>query len=514
MGWRLEGNDLVIDGWKDGMSETPFGGFVDIDFGSVANTPGEFASQFPLVGNTLDVGFGTAFATPVQVAVPYSGGTVTKYVLLDSKGQIWISDHPGGSGPITWSWRATPGGDTSSATRNSGIVWWKGYALKISTNKIWYCHDTSGDFNVWVDWSTVDASITGIGGFVTHFAIVGVDDAVYFCNGSAVGSILQNAGMVFDPTNPLTYTFNAAALRLPANDNAICLAELQAALLVGGSLNRIYNWDRIDTTFDNVIYLAENYVNRMVTTNTNTYVFCGNPVVPTGRGNIYVTNGTNITLFKKMPDFYADLVFPASTPISQEPYWVFGDAMFHRNMLVFSAASYTNGTTTLQSLTGVIWALDITTKNLIQLNAFAASFSKLATLVHEDDTGVNIDGLGYFTGYDGVMNNSSSVASTGIAVASTGVIPVGTFLGKATFDNMEVKLSLPLGAGDSLFLYAGVDFSGSAITVGSMTSADGVGASFPVNFQNAQWLQVSVITGPTAPSTFCRVKEIRLRKSK
>lgn len=512
MAYHIEGTDIVIDGWENGMAASPYAGFAELSYGSILNTQGEFAVQFPLAASTLS---GGTVASPSQIAAEIdagNGGTVSKYWMIDTSRQVWTSNTVGNV--VTWTKRATVG---ASTVANPGIVVWKGYGLVFLGNKVFWA--TIADPTNWTDWSAISSTSNGYGAL----AISASDDAVYFCSGPGVGSVLLNAGATFDPSNAATYTFNNAALAIPTNDLATCLAENQAALLVGSALNRVYNWDRIDTTFSNIIYLAERFVYRMVTTNTNTYVFVGHPVIPSGRGNIYVTNGSQADVWQKMPDSFINTVNGDGT--DQEPYWVFGDAMYHRNQIVFGAVAFSNiNAGTVVAGTGGVWAVDVeaapsqlaaATRKLFRMSKMTGSSSQYPLVISPNNTGTTIRGLGYIAGTNALMNNTTNAVGQGASFTSD-KIPVGTFLGKRTFDNIELKLSYALGPGDSVSLfYVTDDVPGGAI-IGTMTSADdGVGKVFPVNWQNSQWLQIAgvMLPGTTATSTFCRIKEIRLRKS-
>ena len=86
----------------------------------------------------------------------------------------------------------------------------------------------------------------------------------------------------------------------------------------------------------------------MITVNTNTYLFAGN------RGRIYVTNGSQAELFKKIPDHLSGTV---------EPYYIWGAIGYSQNQLYFGFQAQQNNGSILQS--GGLWALDITTGALI-----------------------------------------------------------------------------------------------------------------------------------------------------
>lgn len=493
MAYRIEGKDLVIDGWEKGIADSPFDGFADLSYGSIMNTPGEFAAQYPLTASTMVTTGGSAVSIAEQIATEYSLGAVVRYYMVDSKGQVFNSTTSGNT--VTWTYQAQVGAGIS-ITGVTGIVVFKGYVLVFRGTAAYY--SAVGATLSFTNWTGVIGAISN----GKNYAIVGIDDAVYFCNGRSVGSILENAGSTFDPATASTFTFNGSALRIASPDLTTCLAELQTRLLVGGERNRIYSWDRVSTTYNNIVYLAERYVRRIVSVNTNAYAFVGHPVIPTGRGNIYVTNGTQVDPYKKVPDSLTNTLASDTTGLYQEPYWVFGDAMYHRNMLVFGAYAVNNITGSVIENTGGVWAIDLVKGAFFRLSKLTTSASSLATALSSNYQGTTTNGLGYIAGNESTMNNTTAVIGQAASFTSD-KIPIGTFLKKGTLNNIEVKLAGSIGSQTVSLSWISDTDSGS---IGTFTSADGgVGKPFPVPFQASQWLQISGTT------TFTGIREIRLR---
>lgn len=509
MSYRYEqtasGVDLVIDGWQKAIGDSPYLGLTDVSYGNISNVPGEVTVNFPLTTTTVS---GGTMDKPLHKAVEIdagSGGTVSEYYILDAKANVFYS-----TDGITWTFGSNPPSSVIYVEGNSGMVWWKGYLIVFYSTKVYWSSNGGASFTDW----TAAASLTALQSGSTHYAIAAQDDAIYFCNGSFVGSILQNAGSTFDPNTASTYTFNASALSLPTYDMAASLAELNNLLLVGGALNKIYPWDRISPTFGQPLFTAERFIYRMVTMNTNTFIFTGHPVIPTGRGNIYITNGSQIDLFKKIPDSYVTIGGTATD--LQEPYWRFGDAMFSRNKLWFGAAAFGNKSGTVITDTGGVWYIDINTKALSRANLLSGGNTVIPSVMFPNDIGTTIAGLGYLTGGSasngigsgGFMNRSTNTMNTAARVISD-KIPVGSYLIKDTQNNVEAKLSTALVSGETLTLTAIADTG--TTTIGSMTSADGLSAVFPVTWQNAQWLQIQATLTPTNTNpTYLRLTEIRL----
>lgn len=530
MAYRLEGNDIVIDGWEKGIADGPYSisspsalgpvtqtGTVNLSYGNLTGVPGEFSVEYPLIASVTSGG--SAMGTPQHKATQIdagNGGTVTQYFLLDGHGQIYASNLSGGV--ITWTYKGivAAGSTGIDITGNSGITYFNGYLITIYANKIYYSSD-NGVTNT--DWTgTVDPGGLIVNGS-THYALTSQfnPSTMWFCNGGWVAQITVNAGQTFDPTTAATYTASMQQVSIPSYDMSTCLAEINDQVLIGSSLARVYVWDAqnlsgsgVTGVVSNTLFLGDRFVQRIVVMNTNAYIFTGHPVIPSGRGNIYISNGSQVDLFKKIPDWIN--VTLGGSYSNTEPYWTFGDAMFHRNKLMFGMKS--------ASGTGGVWAIDTQSMALYRVNKMlggSTDTSSLITVINPLDTGTTIPGIGYFCGalgnnLVGQMANSSSTLTTS-AVVTSDLIPVGTFLAKKTFEQLELKVATPLASGESIDVVVYQDGSLTPTTVGSMTSTDGMSKVFtPLNFQANQWLQVQCTLNPTNSSpTYVRLREVRLR---
>lgn len=526
MSYRYEGEDLIIDGWERGISDGPYSifspsalgpinqtGTVDLSYGNILGIPGEFSVQFPLIASTVITSGGTALGRPIHHAAQIGtaqAGLADAYYLLDTKGQIFKGVSSGGSPGFTWTYKGHVGSVTPN-DGNAGLVYWQGYLFTLRDDKIYYSPD-EGVTNT--DWTGTVGSLT-IG--TTHYAISSqVSDSMYFCNGSSIGALLLNQGSVFDPTNASTYTFQLSQARIPSYDASTCLVELNGQVLIGGSLNRVYPWDAnnlggtgITSLVGLPLFLGDYYVQRIVVSNTNAYIFAGGYFIPQGRGNIYVTNGSQIDIFKKMPDNLASISGTSSQ--IQIPYWEFGDAIFYRNQLIFGAVAVDQAASATISGTGGVWALDLNSQVLYRMNRMSSGESSLATFLSPWVMGTN-PGLAYLVGTDSVMNNATTTMSTSARVISD-KIPVGTFIKKKTFDQVELKLAIALVTGESIDVTVITDIDPAGKALGSMVATDGMSKVFtPVNFQGIQWFQIQCVLNPTNTNpTYVRLREIRVR---
>jgi hypothetical protein len=431
------------------------------------------------------------------------------YYAVDSTGYVWGTNRTTPSGYWTFT-----GNTTVTNASGQGLVYYStnnntGYLFVFRNSRIDYA--LSGSTMSWTyGWtpssggSGGSALNTGNGYTGSHKAIVGQDNGFYWCDGSYIGSILGIAGSTFDPTSTSTYTYAQKALAIPFIDTAQCLAELGTNLLVGGSKNQIYPWDRISTSFAYPILIAENNVKEMVTVNTNTFIFVGN------RGRIWITNGTQAQLFKKVPDHLSETV---------EPYFTWGGACSIKNQLYFGVQATTNSGTANNNYGGV-WAIDLDTKAIRLTNQLSyGTYAGVASIVFPIFS-TSPAGTGLYIGWDnglsgyGIDITSSSPYTTYKAYIDTDNIPIGTLRTPKTPSNIEFKLATPLVSGEGVKISYRLDFSKSFSEVFETTTVGAFSGVSSVNFQNAQWLQLRVETKSTASSpSYVRLTEIRIRQS-
>ncbi len=144
-------------------------------------------------------------------------------------------------------------------------------------------------------WQTMN---TAVGAANSHEALEGQDAAIYFCDDRYIGSIIEKVGQTFDPTNAATYTYNNQALDLPPYEVAQCLEELGTNLLVGGNtFNKIYPWDRISGSFNLPLSVPEYCIEKLKNVGGTVYILAGSS------GNIYITQGSYVKTFQRLPDY-------------------------------------------------------------------------------------------------------------------------------------------------------------------------------------------------------------------
>lgn len=503
MSYRIEREQngkpaLVIDGWDKGLADDPYSGPALLSQVNIGTVPGEVSVGFQITASTIASG---TLGVPIHRTTQFTSGSAVAYYILDAGSQVFKATSISGS----WSFLSTSNTTTGGDATNQGLAFWKGYLFKFRNNSIDYLANGAG---TWVSgWNpaTGGSGATSITGSTSHFAYVGRDDVLYFCNGAGIGSVIQVAGATFDPTNTATYTFNTSALALPSYDFAQSIAEQGNNLLVGGSQNSIYVWDRLNPGFNDIINIADNFIKRMVTANVNAYIFTGNV---TGRGRILICNGSQAQVFKKMPDFITGY---------QEPYYKFYDAIYYRNKLVFGVEITQNlDGTVITAQTAEVYCIDVDTKVMHSLSSIPGGSASARVLI-PDQSNSFATGFPYMIGYSNGSTHgigySGTSAGIGTGAVKSEVIPVGTFIEKRTFNQVEFKLGYPLQTGESIQLSYITDATpGQSATIATFTSStSNIADVSGVNFEKSQWIQLRAdLTGNTQVSG-CRLKELRLR---
>jgi len=478
---------------------------------------------------------GTGTFTVVQMSIPRCFAYISNYYfMVDSKGLVWTNKNltftSGGSG-IAGNWvyagNKVPG---TTFTNGNGLV---GYSASDGTDYLFIFHNSTVDYikgpaasvPIFVyQWQPTTGTNAGysaspgtpvlktqLGVTNSHEAIVAPDNKVYYCDSNWVGRFYQaDPTVAFDPATVATYVFDNTAV-LPFTEIANCLAPLGNNLLIGGNKNTVYPWDTFSSLALYPILLAENNVQKMVTVNTNTYIFVGN------RGRIWVTNGSQAQLYKKLPDHLSGTV---------EPYYTWGAAGSNKNQLYFGALATTNAGSSISQYGG-LWAIDLESKALRMTNKLSyGTYAGYPTVIISNFYS-NPAGTGLYIGWNsgastyGIDTTSSSPYSAGEAYIDSDLIPMGTFLQPTTNGRIEFKLTTPLVSGESLQFYYRQKFSDAFTAVNASEVDNGLfntvgqysGICRSVNFENSQWLQIRVaLTSTASTPSYVRLNEIRIGK--
>jgi hypothetical protein len=467
-------------------------------------------------------GSGTFSTTGQQMAlltqiVPNSSNTA--YYGIDTNGAVWVYPRLYSS---TWMYLGNTVTAASTPDFNTGIAVWNNYIIAFYDGPSGYQSYTCSISLVTPTWTAFKALL---GRAVPHRTFQDINATLYWCDGSSVGSLIQLT--TFDPTSSSTYVWTQDALPiLPTGEVLQCIEQLGNNLLLGGSYNAIYSWNK--TANDaNPIFIPENNVHRMVTVNSNTYFFAGN------RGRIYVTNGANAQLYKKVPDHLSNTI---------EPTFLWGGATYNKNQLYFSVSAFTSNVSTETAIPnyGGIWAIDTNTDamrltNKLSYDTYGGYTAEMCGMIANttSTSGLNVQNFGLVCGWEDSTETASPTYGSDVlpvnsftAIANTpytnyesyidsDMIPVGTYLNPTTDANVEFKLTVPMVAGEGVKLAYRQDLSQSFtdITNGEFTTAGTFSGVTKVNFQKSQWLQIRCYTKSTATTpSFTRLKELRIRQ--
>ncbi|HXC03723.1 MAG TPA: hypothetical protein VNZ86_03175, partial [Bacteroidia bacterium] len=511
--------------WIGNLSGNTFEIYSDFAVSSVVTLSGSGTGTF----STFSVGTpGISPAIPNGPTYFAYATTQNSYWCVDGVGQVWTNQRVTATGNWVYTGNKLDPFSQGGNANGNGLGYYEsstqvGYIFVFRNGGIDYTPTATVSWNY--GWNPASASNntssnylnTPVGTNNPHYTLVGQDNVFYYCDSNFLGSWFEKPGQTFSPTSGATYTFAKQALELPVQDNANCLAELGVNLLVGGQRNAVYPWDRTSTSFTYPILLAENYIQKMVTVNTNTYIFVGN------RGRIYITNSSQAQLFMKIPDHISGTV---------EPYFQWGGVASSKNQLYFSAQCFTNADSAITAYGG-LWAIDLDTNALRLVNKLSygtyAGYATAITPIFQPLGAFDVStpsGTGLWIGWNsgastyGIDGTSSTIYTGGQSVIASDLIPVGTFLKPMTPYQFEYKLSVPLKTGESVQILAGsslADYTGGTMTSVFTTNGDGIVVSdnssnhLGITVQNQQWLIVqAILTGIASNPSYNRITQIRV----
>lgn len=469
-------------------------------------------------GATLNItATGTGTFSVVTMGTP-------KYYAYDSKNDTyWFVDTTGyvwSNKVLTFSSYFKYTGNLIDSTCNgNGLLY---FEASDGTGYIFVWRNSRIDFTAtatvsWVyGWDPIDGTTGNTDAYLNtaaatnrpHHAIVGQGNTVYYTDNNYVGSWFQSDPLTpFVPTTLNTYSFSKQAVGIETTDQANCIATFSNTILIGGSRNAIYSWNRLSFGYQYRILLAESNVSWIEVVNTSAYVFVGN------RGRIYITSGTQAKLYKKVPDHLSGTV---------EPYFIWGGVASIKNQLYFGVYATDNANNPITTYGG-LWAIDMDTNAMRVANRLSyGDYTGFASMVipRYVATGAvaNPLGAGLFIGWPGGVDVTSRYpygTSEYVCYVDSDLIPIATFLMKRTFENVEFKLTTPLVSGEGIKIQYRLNFIDAYTDIGETTTVGAFSDVYPANFENAQWVQFRVyeksISNVGGTPSYVRLKEIRIR---
>lgn len=353
--------------------------------------------------------------------------------------------------------------------------------------------------------------------------------------GSAVNSVTNTGTLYVNSYNPVnsagnvTYSFSPEALLLGSSEVATTIAQLGTNLVIGGISSTMYLWDGVASQPTGFIPMPESNVQYLLTSNIVVYAFVGS------KGNIYVTNGSSLSLALTVPDYTAGI--PSNTtPQYYEPYFIWGGAAISRGRIWFSVQDQTANKT---GNCGGVWSfvpsffnavsgedngIALRLENQSSYGTYNGKSPLIIPLLNQ-----NAIAPQYFSAWASDQNISTAsfgIDATGTmptttAIIETELVPIGTLLDKETFAHIEYKVATPLLSGESIQLYYRQNATDAWATCGTVieetssqpSSQDRLSGWFPAPTQLGQWFQIQGHLIPNGGSTFSgnRLTEIRIR---
>ncbi len=292
----------------------------------------------------------------------------------------------------------------------------------------------------------------------SRHAILGQDNIVYYCNDRDIGSIRENNFQVFAPGTAATYTFNTSALNLPGGEIANWLEEQRKNLMIAGdSSNKIYPWDRESNTFNLPIDVPENRVFKIKNIGGLIYILAGLT------GNIYITQGSFATHFKKLP---LELIDNNRSELTSIVAW--GGIAQINGSLIFGVEARTSANSGLYRL--------YPDGRLVIDRILSTGAGNPTAIINPYD-----EGNGYYIGYNGGIDEPTNVEYSALeAVIQSALFRVATKTEKGAYSIVEAQLTEPSSTGNIRIKYrmntssSFADFPGGAVSF----AADGTNTSF------------------------------------
>lgn len=514
---------LSIAGFENGIGDSPFAGIQYMSNLNVKTFPGAAYISTKRINSTYT---GSA-PSQVPTFIIQDPNYLTNLYSITSGGIIRQSLDSGQSWTIV-------GGTPGIGNRGQGLCIYQGYLLEFRDGFIDATQITiTGSSGIWTTFYTyVNPSPTSCN---NRMALTGIDNIVYSCNGNYILSIATTAGNTFTPGTPSTFIVSPQACTLPQSLTAgasgtspvatwLCEQGVKLIIACGKS---ILSWDRTSTAPTTPVPCPDP-ICKVVNVDNFIYCFSGanpgtgvtNNIAFQGRGNIYVYNGFNFQLAKKMPD----TIVSGFNTLN----WTFGGVMAHDNKVFFGARASSGLVSGIYSLTpnlidptaGILTneysdpflplaGLGITTA-LCSINNYPAYGGSTMTAFVSGWTGEEVASTTYGYAINDPINTPAETATF-----LSDLISVGTNQNLTTYSQIELIFAQPLTNGENFNIRLIHQYNGSpvSITNGIVTSAgvEDLSYVYPMNVQDFQWIQIYLTLGSVFGGSRCILREIRLR---
>ena len=396
--------------------------------------------------------------------------------------------------------------------------------------------------NAWSE-STTSYSVLFSDGDTKTVTFTGGSTAITWTGGltAASSNVLTIAKQSFNPGVATTFDYINPNYLLPPEDAATFISSLPSSsgsvsIVVGGLLNNIYFFPTLAQQTQpgptSVLWMPEANTQYLLQANNFVFIFCGN------KGNIYLTNGSAVISVMTVPDYVA-----GSANFTQDPYFVWGGAMYLRGRLFFSIKDQNANHT---GNCGGVWSF---------APSFAAFFNQDVGIALRMEQASSLFSTWGFNGYAPIIfagnstsaqqangpqylacwsqgnNDGSGIINSidfsgtqpltdGSSIIETDAVPVGTFLNPRTLTQIEVPFAAPLVTGEYATINYRTSLENPFVSAGiPIVKTAPVGDGAPVsllieglNFQKVQLIQLQVILKSTITNpSWCRMLPIKLR---
>lgn len=529
---------IVIDGWDDGIADSPYKGI-----STILNLN---ASYYP----------GVVYVNYKRLAATLSGGSMTKpmfsaqspvgliYILDDSQ-HVWKQSAVGST-----TFNLLTGNPTTAGTGN-GLAFWQNYLVVFRGTAIDFCGDGTGDGGITSsNWNTAagTSGVLPIAGATltltgtpasgdTSATIASYTDAqgnsrafwngptgnyqLTFGNGQIVkGTLTQGSDAI--TWSPALYSsaVNSSVTVTPVfsgihqafvspsdgnlyftNGQYVGVLRLNTAggyttVLKGNMKTFLFDYGVVRIQNEIIGWIDQLYTNLIISGVKNIYLWDRTsaqvqaPIsVPENiiktvnmMNTIYIFAGYKGDIYST--NGYAVSLFkkiPDGFFGLIDPYIQWGGVMPHRNKLYFQAFASTDaGTGSSMGIFSI--KLDASAMVMENQNSFGYNVTSVAAangVLVDYPTAVNDSyySAWYNNSAGGVDYNDTTLYQNYEPFVETDLIPVGTFLQSRTFENIEYKLDEPLANGDSIKLSYRTSFSDSYTLVGNSEVTGGAGTT-------------------------------------
>lgn len=400
----------------------------DSTHASVSSTYG-LARKSPVTKiDITDTGSGTHTLISVDMGTPIAStkdGRTGYYYVLCVGGQVW-TDRTGVFQLL------------HKFVEDSGNTFIDGNDINIFKDYLMLAGNTAirwwGPLASAEDVQAYEAGSLGLTSGVPHQTVLGGDDIMYITDGAKISSVGQKLGQTFTPASSATYNWNVA-LDFQTGTVLRTIAELGKFLAIGID-GFIYKWDRISSSFNIPLKINGDMI-AMEAYNNLLYFMCGtNP-------DIYVTDGTNVSLVKEFPRFLLDRNGFGVASVKRDAFTIKDNRIyFGLNLVNLIGTQYTN-------YTGV-WVYDIATGRLHKERSISPTFTVVTSTqtiyaLQDDLTLWGQTGTGASTGIDSISDHYKNDGYTGKII--TPLYPIGTGINASKFSHIDLFLEKAIDAG-------------------------------------------------------------------